>query len=156
MSPCFLLIRSVLDAGIPLLCAVISLITILGTVVYKKVHRNHSGDHSGYLPISGQEDTLAGSETDIEDQEDAQLNGSDLGQVSTGRRVSVRDAVKALAAFISLGVSIAWLVVRSNADKQSYLYLAPLVSTLAWVSFTFCSVLLYYPNRSGTYLWIGQ
>ncbi|GJJ76107.1 hypothetical protein EMPS_08466 [Entomortierella parvispora] len=137
-SPCFH--QTVLDAGIPLLCAVLSLITILGTVVYKKVHRNHSGDHSGYLPISGQEDTLAGSEADIEDQDDTQLNGSDLGQVSSGRRVSVRDAVKTLAAFISLGVSIAWLVVRSNSDKHSYLYLAPLISTLAWAYISLLTV----------------
>lgn len=105
--------------------------------MYKKVRRNHSGDHSGYLPISGQDDTLAGSETDLEDQEDsnndAPLDGSDLGQVSSGRRVSIRDAIKALAAFVSLAVSVAWWVVRSNEDKHTYLYLAPLVSTVAWV-----------------------
>jgi hypothetical protein len=94
------------------------------------------------LPISTQEDNLNGSETDIDDQEnldqdDALLNPSDsnmnLGQVPSGRHITLRDALKVLAALISLGTSITWLIVRSHEDKSTYLYLAPLVSTIAWV-----------------------
>lgn len=94
------------------------------------------------MPISAQEDNLNGSETDIDDQEildqeDAPLNPTEsnmhLGQVPSGRHITFRDALKTLAAFISLGISITWLISRSNEDKSTYLYLAPLVSTIAWV-----------------------
>ncbi|KAG0252846.1 hypothetical protein BG011_006711 [Mortierella polycephala] len=139
-SPCFH--QSVLDAGIPILCAVISLVTIIGTVIYKQTLKNHAGDQSAYLPISTQDDTLAGSETDMDDQDimdqedEALLNNSDsavhLGQVPSGRRISGRDVLKALGALASLAVSIIWLVQRSGEEKDTYLYLAPLVSTIAW------------------------
>ncbi|KAF9379864.1 hypothetical protein CPC16_010561 [Podila verticillata] len=117
----------VLDAGIPLLCAVLSLTTIVGTLVYKRIQRNHAGDTS-YLPISG-DDSMPGSE-DIDDDMD-HANAA-LGQVSSGRRISVRDALKSLATFVSLGVSIGWLILRSKEDRDTYLYIAPLVSTIAW------------------------
>ncbi|KAI9235563.1 MAG: hypothetical protein BYD32DRAFT_420917 [Podila humilis] len=124
-TPCFH--QSVLDAGIPLLCAVLSLTTIVGTLVYKRIQRNHAGDTS-YLPISG-DDSMPGSE-DIDDDMD-HANAA-LGQVSSGRRISVRDALKSLATFVSLGVSIGWLILRSKEDRDTYLYIAPLVSTIAW------------------------
>lgn len=114
-----------------MLCAVLSLTMIVGTAVYKRIQRNHAGDQSGYLPISGQDD-MPGSE-DMDDQDMDHAN-NELGQVSSGRRISVRDALKSLATFVSLGVSIAWLILRSEEDKDTYLYLAPLVSTIAWVS----------------------
>ncbi|KAG0301522.1 hypothetical protein BGZ98_008272, partial [Dissophora globulifera] len=115
--------------------------TIIGTAVYKQVHRNHTGDHSGYLPISAQDDGVAGSGADMDDQDnldqdDALLNSTgspvQLGQVSSGRRISVRDAIKVLATLLSLGVSIAWLVCRSHERKDTYLFIAPLVSTCVW------------------------
>lgn len=121
--------NSVLDAGIPLLCAVLSLTTIVGTLVYKRIQRNHAGD-IGYLPISS-DDSMPGSEDMDEDMDHANAG---LGQVTSGRRISVRDALKSLATFVSLGVSIAWLILRSKEDKDTYLYIAPLVSTIAWVS----------------------
>ncbi|KAI1316226.1 hypothetical protein EDD11_010273 [Mortierella claussenii] len=137
-SPCFH--QSVLDAAIPLLCATISLVVIVGTAVYKRVHKNHAGDQTGYLPISTQDDTIAGSETDLDDQdldqEDALLNTPEstvhLGQVSSGRHISGRDASKMIATLVSLAVSIIWMVCRSNEDKDTYLYIAPLVSTCVW------------------------
>lgn len=140
--------HSVLDAGIPIVFATLSLVTILGTVIFKRFRKNHTGDQSGYLPISTQEDNLNGSETDIDDQEildqdDAPLNPTEsnmhLGQVPSGRHITLRDALKTLAALISLGISITWLIVRSNEDKNTYLYLAPLVSTIAWVR-VFCII----------------
>lgn len=118
-----------LDAGIPLLCAVLSLTTIVGTLVYKRIQRNHAGD-IGYLPISS-DDSMPGSEDMDEDMDHANAG---LGQVTSGRRISVRDALKSLATFVSLGVSIAWLILRSKEDKDTYLYIVPLVSTIAWVS----------------------
>ncbi|KAF9419736.1 hypothetical protein BGZ94_009323 [Podila epigama] len=133
-GPCFH--ESVLNAGIPMVCAVLSLTTILATVVYKRVRRNHSGDHSGYLPISGQEDNYP-SHANVDDQDtndNAPNSNSDvhLGQVSSGRRITVRDALKTLFTFVSLGVSITWLILRSGEDKHTYLYISPLVATIAW------------------------
>ncbi|KAG0215811.1 hypothetical protein BGX28_008121 [Mortierella sp. GBA30] len=133
-TPCFH--QSVLDAGIPLVFAILSLITILGTATYRYVRRNHNGDHSGYLPISAQDD-VAGSETDIDDQEiveeqDYITDSSHLGQVPSGRRISIRDALKTLATVVSLGATITWLVQRSGEDKDTYLFVAPLVSTIVW------------------------
>ncbi|KAI8360085.1 hypothetical protein B0O80DRAFT_194371 [Mortierella sp. GBAus27b] len=55
-----------------------------------------------------------------------------LGQVSSGRYISARDALKALAALGSLAVSVMWTVSRSQEDKDTYLYLAPLISTSVW------------------------
>ncbi|KAF9914536.1 hypothetical protein BX616_008097 [Lobosporangium transversale] len=138
-TPCFH--QSVLDAGIPLLFAISSLVIFIGTAIYKQARRNHSGDHSGYLPISGQDDTIAGPEADLDDQEHLNqinpLNSTDssvhLGQVASGRHISGRDAVKTLASAVSLAVSVVWLISRSNEDKETYLYIAPLISMLVWV-----------------------
>ncbi|KAF8943963.1 hypothetical protein BGZ47_004806 [Haplosporangium gracile] len=147
-TPCFH--QTVLDAGIPIVFATLSFVTIIGTVILKRLRKNHTGDQSGYLPISTQEDNLNGSETDIDDQElldqdDAPLNPAEsnmhLGQVSSGRHITLRDALKTLAALISLGLSITWLIVRSNEDKSTYLYLAPLVSTIAWTYISALTVL---------------
>ncbi|KAK5828808.1 hypothetical protein F5H01DRAFT_374251 [Linnemannia elongata] len=147
-TPCFH--QTVLDAGIPIVFATLSLVTILGTVIFKRFRKNHSGDQSGYLPISTQEDNLNGSETDIDDQEildqnDAPLNTAEsnmhLGQVPSGRHITLRDALKTLAALISFGISMTWLIVRSNEDKSTYLYLAPLVSTIAWTYISALTVL---------------
>ncbi|KAI8601841.1 hypothetical protein EDD21DRAFT_373502 [Dissophora ornata] len=137
-TPCFH--QSVLDAGIPLLCAILSLATIVGTAVYKLLHKNHIGNHSGYRHISAQDDATAGSETDIDGQglgqHDALQDPSDstihLGQVSSGRRISVRDAIKTLATLGALAISIAWMAFRSHEDRDTYLFLAPLVSTCVW------------------------
>ncbi|KAF9920021.1 hypothetical protein FBU30_010239 [Linnemannia zychae] len=137
-TPCFH--QSVLDAGIPIVFVILSFITIIGTIIYKSFRKNPAGDQSGYLPISNQEDNLNGSETDIDDQEildqdDAPLNSSDnmhLGQVPSGRHITLRDALKTLATLISLAISIIWLVSRSDEDKGTYLYLVPLISTIAW------------------------
>ncbi|KAF9912909.1 hypothetical protein EC991_007521 [Linnemannia zychae] len=145
-TPCFH--QSVLDAGIPIVFATLSFVTIIGTIIFKRLRKNPTGDQSGYLPISTQEDNLNGSETDIDeqenlDQDDALLNPSDsnmhLGQVPSGRRITLRDALKTLAALVSLGISITWLIARSNEDKSTYLYLAPLISTVAW---TYISALI--------------
>ncbi|KAG0369465.1 hypothetical protein BGZ54_009889 [Gamsiella multidivaricata] len=136
-TPCFH--ESVLDAGIPLLFVLCSLVAVIGTAVYKHVHKNHTGDHSGYLPITAQDEALVGSEVDIDEQEDLGQDGSlpsesavHLGQVASGRRISVRDAIKTVAALASLATSIVWMVSRSREDKDTYLYIAPLVSTCAW------------------------
>ncbi|KAF9091354.1 hypothetical protein BGX23_005238 [Mortierella sp. AD031] len=142
-------IARVLDAGIPIVFATLSLVTIIGTVIFRRLRKNHTGDQSGYLPISTQEENLNGSETDIDDQEildqDAPLDISEpnmhLGQVPSGRHITFRDALKTLAALVSLGISITWLVVRSNEDKSTYLYLAPLASTIAWTYITVLAVL---------------
>lgn len=116
--------------------ATASIVAIIGTAIYKQVRKNHNGDHTGYLPVSAQEDVLAEAETDVDDQEN--LGSSDstmhLGQVSSGRYISVRDAMKTLATLVSLAVSVVWMVSRSYEDKDTYLYLAPLVSTCVWVS----------------------
>ncbi|KAF9149045.1 hypothetical protein BG015_009183 [Linnemannia schmuckeri] len=147
-TPCFH--QTVLDAGIPIVFATLSFVTIIGTVIFKRLRKNHTGDQSGYLPISTQEDNLNGSETDIDDQElldqdDAPLNPAEsnmhLGQVPSGRQITFRDALKTLAALISLGISITWLIARSNEDKSTYLYLAPLVSTIAWTYISALTVL---------------
>ncbi|KAK3842992.1 MAG: hypothetical protein J3R72DRAFT_442126 [Linnemannia gamsii] len=147
-TPCFH--QSVLDAGIPIVYATLSFVIIIGTVIFKRLRKNPTGDQSGYLPISSQEDNINGSETDIDDQEnldqdDVLLNPSDsnmhLGQVPSGRHITLRDALKTVAALISLGISIAWLIVRSNEDKSTYLYLAPLVSTIAWTYISALTVL---------------
>ncbi|KAF9106720.1 hypothetical protein BGX27_009048 [Mortierella sp. AM989] len=135
-TPCFH--ESVLDAGIPFLFAAVSLITIIGSVIYKHVRKNHTGDHSGYLPISAHDDSIAGPEADIDDQENLDQDNplsdpaAHLGQVSSGRRISIRDTIKTLAAFVSLAISITWMVQRSDEDKSTYLYIAPLVLTCVW------------------------
>ncbi|KAF9984323.1 hypothetical protein BGZ75_004117 [Mortierella antarctica] len=147
-SPCFH--QSVLDAGVLLVFAILSVLTIVGTAVYKRVRRNHNGDQSGYSPIS-QEDALAESEAGIDDQEnmdqdrDDYLNNQDsalqLGQVSSGRRISIRDALKTLASLVSLGITITWFVQRSGEDKDTYLYVAPLVSTIAWAYISLLTII---------------
>ncbi|KAF9352624.1 hypothetical protein BGX34_012063 [Mortierella sp. NVP85] len=131
-TPCFH--ESVLDAGIPLLCAIISLLAFIGTAIYKHIRKNHNGDQTGYLPISAQDDSLVGPEADVDGQENLSSPESamHLGQVSSGRYISVRDALKALATLASLAVSIVWVVSRSHEDKDTYLYLAPLISTCVW------------------------
>ncbi|KAF9584468.1 hypothetical protein BGW38_006357 [Lunasporangiospora selenospora] len=138
-TPCFH--EGVLDAALPLAFAVISLITIVSAILYKRLHRNPAGDQSGYVPISAQDNAVNGSE-DIEDEQDlvdphSQDNSAiDLGQVSSGRRISMRDIFKTLATLLSLGISIFWLVHRSDEDRNTYLFIAPLVSTLVWDELT--------------------
>ncbi|KAF9942386.1 hypothetical protein BGZ65_001426 [Modicella reniformis] len=136
-SACFR--ESVLDAGIPLLYGMVSALAIIGGIAYKQFRKNHTGDHSGYLPISAQYDALAEPETDMDDQEnqDQDLLGSSgstvhLGHVASGRHISVRDAIKTLATLVSLAASIVWMISRSHEDKDTYLYLSPLVSTCVW------------------------
>ncbi|KAF9169455.1 hypothetical protein BGX20_010302 [Mortierella sp. AD010] len=143
-TPCFH--ESVLDAGIPLLFAAVSFLAIIGTAIYKHVRKNHSGDQSGYLPIPAQEDSIAGLDTDMDDQEDLDQDNTlsnsatHLGQVSSGRRISIRDAIKTLGTFVSLAISIVWMVQRSNEEKSSYLYIAPLVSTCVWAYISILTV----------------
>ncbi|KAF8979257.1 hypothetical protein BGZ46_005664 [Entomortierella lignicola] len=143
-TPCFH--ESVIDAGVPLLFAISSFLIIVITAIYKHLRKNYSGDQSGYLPISAQEDPIAGLDADLDDQEildrDITLSNSiHLGQVSSGRRISIRDTIKTVAAFISLAVSITWMIQRSNEEKSTYLYISPLVSTCVWAYISILTVL---------------
>lgn len=112
------------------------MLAFIGTAIYKHIRKNHNGDQTGYLPISAQDDSLVAPEADVDGQENlgSPESAMHLGQVSSGRYISVRDALKTLATLASLAVSIVWVVSRSHEDKDTYLYLAPLISTCVWVS----------------------
>ncbi|KAF9437497.1 hypothetical protein BGZ76_000493 [Entomortierella beljakovae] len=135
-TPCFH--ESVFDAAIPLLFAIMSLVVVIVSAIYKHFRKNHTGDTSAYLPISSQDDSINGSNVDLDDQDNLDQNNdlldstANLGQVSSGRSISVRDTIKTLATLVSLGISAVWLFQRSGEDKSTYLFIAPLVSTCVW------------------------